>query len=311
MDFKLTTIGTSAAGPVPGRWASSLWLKVGKCGILIDCAEGTQIAMQELRIGWGSVDIILISHLHGDHIYGLPGLLTSWALNNRNRPLHIFGPEGLKTWLELTFSISHTGLPYPVEWHVVEPKSAPKEIFSNKVLSIKSIPLAHRVPTQGFLIKEHPRQPNIIPKAIEKYAIPHSAIRSIKAGEDFITTSGEKIPAILLTHPPASPRSFAYCSDTAYNPSLVPLLNEVDILYHEATFMADMVDQAKITGHSTSVQAAQIALEAQVGQLVLGHFSPRYGDLEPLLREAKSIFPATTLAEAGKVFEKSLPKRQA
>ncbi|MGH1437050.1 MAG: ribonuclease Z [Lewinella sp.] len=303
MDFKLTTLGTSAAGPVPGRWPSGQYLKTGKTGFLIDCGEGLQIALQRNGLGWGSIDVILISHLHGDHIYGLPGLLTSWGLNQRNTPLTIAGPPGLAPYLAAVFEHSHTGLPYPVKYTVVDPEQTPELVFEDKVVTVKTLPLSHRVPTVGYLIQEKPRPRTILSSAIQAYEIPYKDIPAIKAGGDYQEANGKLIPNAELTVDPPRARSFAYASDTCPNLELLPYIKGVDILFHEATFLNELKEQAKISGHSTAAQAAEVALAGEVKKLVLGHFSPRYGDLSPLLTEAQAIFPKTSLAKEGKVFD--------
>lgn len=303
MDFKLTTLGTSAAGPVPGRWPSGQYLKTGKTGFLIDCGEGLQISLQRNGLGWGSIDVILISHLHGDHIYGLPGLLTSWGLNQRNTPLTIIGPPGLAPYLATVFEYSHTGLPYPVNYIVVDPQQTPALVFEDKVVTVKTLPLSHRVPTVGYLIQEKSRPRTILGSAIETYQIPYKDIPAIKAGGDFQEVNGKLISNTELTVDPPPARSFAYASDTRPNLELLPYIKGVDILFHEATFLNNLKKQAEISGHSTAAQAAEIAFAGEVKKLVIGHFSPRYGDLGLLLTEAQTIFPNTSLAKEGKVFE--------
>jgi ribonuclease Z len=303
MDFRLTTLGTSAAGPVPGRWASGQYLKTGKTGFLIDCGEGLQVALQQHGLGWSSIDVLLISHLHGDHIYGLPGLLTSWGLNQRNTPLTIIGPADLAPYLDAVFGYSHTRLPFPVHYVVVDPEVTSTLVYQDAMVEVHTIPLDHRVPTVGYVIREKERPRTILGAAIQAYQIPYSAIPAIKEGADFQDASGKIIPNALLTHDPPPVRSFAYASDTRPNPAMLPYIIGVDILFHEATFLHELADQAALSGHSTARQAAEIATQAQAKQLILGHFSPRYGDLRPLLAEAQAVFPNTALAKEGKVFD--------
>lgn len=302
MDFKLTTLGTSAAGPIPGRWASGQYLKTGTTGVLIDCGEGLQIALQQHGLGWSSIDVILISHLHGDHIYGLPGLLTSWGLYQRNTPLTIIGPADLAPYLDAVFGYSYTRMPYPVHYIVVDAKVDRTLVYEDECIEVYTLPLSHRIPTVGYLVQEKERPRTILGTAIKEYQIPYKEIPAIKSGADYQAASGEVIPNALLTHDPPPIRSFAYASDTRPNPDLLPYIRGVDILFHEATFLHELVDQADLSGHSTARQAAEIAREAQVKQLIIGHFSPRYGDLRPLLAEAQAIFPNTALAKEGKVF---------
>lgn len=303
MDFKLITLGTSAAGPVPGRWPSGQYLKTAKFGFLLDCGEGIQIALQAQGIGWSAVDVLLISHLHGDHIYGLPGLLTSWGLNQRTAPLTIISPPGLEAYINAVLKASYSGLPFSINYIVADTQSCPEIVFEDKQLTVTTLPLVHRIPTVGYLIKEKERTRTMSGAAIQAHDIPYTAIPAIKAGGDFQTTAGAVIPNAALTLDPPASRSFAYCSDTAPNPDLISLITGVDILFHEATFLHELKEQAAASGHSTSRQAAEMALAAKAGQLILGHFSPRYGDLRPILEEAKQVFPASELAKEGKVFE--------
>lgn len=303
MDFQFTTLGISAAHPTPWRWASAHFLQTPGHGFLIDCAEGTQIALAKNGIGWSSIDTILISHLHGDHCYGLPGVLTSWALLKRDRPLQLIGPAGLQEFLETIFRLSYTGLPYNIEYVVVDPQTAPAVVYEDKKLTITTLPLEHRVPTTGYLVREKERPRTMRKEAIQEHNIPYQQIPTIKAGADFTTEDGTVIPNTVLTAPAPPTRSFAYCSDTVYLTALISTLKGVDLLYHESTFLHEMAEHAKISGHSTARQAAQIAQAAGVGELVLGHFSPRYLDLGPLLAEARTVFSATELAQEGRVFD--------
>lgn len=303
MVFALTTFGISAAGPIPGRWASAQYLRVGNKGCLIDCAEGTQIVLQQHGIGWSQIDVILISHLHGDHIFGLPGLLSSWALYQRDRALTIVAPPGLEEMLAAIFTHSQTGLPYPIHWVTAWPDATPQRVYATPRFEITTLPLAHRIPSVGYCVRELPLPRTILPEALQAYNIPTAAIRAIKAGGDYTAPDGSTVPNAALTTDPPPSRAFAYCSDTAPLPDVVPLIQGVDLLYHEATFTQEHAANAFATGHSTAQQAATIARDAQVKELVIGHFSHRYGSLLPLLDEARHTFPATHLAEEGRVFE--------
>lgn len=303
MDFSLLSLGISAAGPQRGRWPSGHVLTAGKQGFLIDCGEGIQIALQRQGIGWSSIQTILISHLHGDHVYGLPGLLTSWALLQRDQPLRIVSPPGLREMLTAVFEYSHTGLPFEVEWVIIDPAQASQLIIEDRHLRIYSIPLDHRIPAIGYLVCEQERLRTMRTAAIEQYQIPYQQIPAIKAGGDFTTPGGELIPNELLTDDPPRSRSFAYCCDTRFKPALSEQLRDVDLLLHEATFLHELKEQAEISGHSTAREAAELAQLAEAGQLVLTHFSPRYDDLTPLLEEAQAVFSNTLLAKEGRVFD--------
>lgn len=311
MDFKLITLGISAAGPVPGRWPSGQFLKTAKTGFLIDAGEGIQIAMQQHGIGWSSVDVILISHLHGDHIYGLPGLLTSWALNQRTAPLRIIGPPNIEAYLNSVFQYSHTGLPYPVSYQVVDTEQPHQLVFEDDTITVHTLPLKHRVPTVGYQVKEKSRPRTMRGDQIKAHHIPFSEIPAIKDGADYTKPDGTRIPNAELTFDPPPTRSFAYCSDTAPNEELIPYIEGVDLLFHEATFLHELQEQAAFSMHSTTIEAAQIAKAAAVGQLILAHFSPRYGNLAPFLKEARSVFPNTELAAEGKCFDLEYGGRKA
>lgn len=311
MDFSLTTLGVSAAGPLAGRWPSGHFFQTNRQGFLLDCGEGLQIALHRNSIGWSKIDVILITHLHGDHIYGLPGLLTSWALNQRTTPLTIVSPPGLEAVMNTVFQASHTGLPFEVTWAVVDPEAAPQLLLANKEITLHTLPLDHRVPAVGYLIREKERPRTFLAEKISQYDIPFQKIPAIKEGADFTTADGIVIPNNELTTSPPSARSFAYCSDTRYHESLIPHLAGIDMLLHEATFMHDMAEHALISGHSTAQQAAEIAKAASVQQLVLTHYSPRYLDLEPLLKEARAVFPQTELAEEGRTFRMRYQTRNA
>lgn len=302
MNFSLKTLGNSAVGPTPERWPSGHGLRTPAGGFLIDCGEGIQIALQRNGIGWGSVDRIFITHLHGDHVYGLPGLLTSWGLNQRDQPLTIYSPPGLRAMLEAVFRASHTGLPYAVEYLEIDPASAPQLIGETDSLQVSTLPMDHRVPTVGYLFRERPHPRTLRSEKIAEHGIPFQQIPDIKAGADFQKPDGQVIANAELTLAPPPPRALAYCGDTRFQPALAELVAEVDLLVHEATFLHEMVEQAQLTGHSTARQAAELAKAASVGRLVLTHFSPRYGDLQPLLNEARAVFPETYLAEEGRMF---------
>lgn len=303
MRFELTILGTSAALPAYNRFPSAQILNIQDQLFLIDCGEGTQMRMMEFGVKKNRIEQIFISHLHGDHVYGLIGLLTSFGLNNRTNPLTIFSPPGLEEIINIQFK--YTGgqnSPFPIHFKVLDPTQS-ETIFDNDLLSVTTLPLLHRIPTVGYLFreKEHPR--NILPEKIRAYQIPYTSIPAIKNGEDFQNLNGQIIPNTELTLAPRVPRTFAYCSDTAFNEALIPLIEGVDLLYHESTFCEDHQEQAKITMHSTAKQAATIAAKAKAGQLILGHYSARYKVLDCFLEEAQAIFSNTLLGKEGMVYE--------
>jgi ribonuclease Z len=281
-----------------GRHPSAQVVNIHEHHYLIDCGEGTQMQMTRYGIKRNKINQIFISHLHGDHVYGLVGLLTSYNLMGRKEKLEIFSPPGLETVMHATLEMSTTEINYPLVFHELDYKNQ-RKIFETDFLKVYSFPLIHRIPTCGFFFQEKPFPLNIRPEKIGAYQIPFSVIPDIKGGEDFLTKDGTIVPNKELTYPPTPPRSYAYCSDTIYTKSILPYIKGVDLLYHEATFLHDLVDHTDLTKHSTARQAAMIAQEANVDRLMLGHFSSRYPDLQPLLQEAKEVFPDSLLAIEG------------
>lgn len=300
--FELTILGNTSPFPAKGRLPTSQVLNINERLYLIDCGEGTQIRMDELGVRRMRIDRIFISHLHGDHYFGLFGLLGSYRVLRRQTPLHIHCPEGLQEMIELEARLSQAGeYPFPLYFHVNNPKRS-EPIADNKDITVHTIPLNHRIPTTGFLFREKPLPRNILKSAIKTYDIPYQVINDIKNGANFKLPNGKTIPNKQLTTPPPPPRSYAFCSDTAYHVPIVPIIKEVDLLYHEATFDEADGDQAAKKGHSSSIDAAKIARKAKVKRLLLGHFSSRYNNLEHLAEEASRLFPNTAIAEERKTF---------
>ncbi len=254
--------------------------------------------MRKFKIRFGKINHIFISHLHGDHTLGLFGLISTLVLLDRKSKLTIYAPPPLEEILFNHLEAFDITLPFTLQFSPLNCSSS-ERIYEDKILFVETIPLKHRVPTCGFLFKEKPRLKNIRKEMIEKYEIPIKKMKDIKEGADLSLESGEVIPNDKLTFPPDPPRSFAYCSDTLYTKDILTKIKGADLLYHEATFMHDMVDQARENFHSTGYQAAMLAKQAGVGKLILGHFSARYKDLNPLLQEAKTEFENTFLAEDG------------
>lgn len=298
MKFELTLLGTNAALPTPGRAPSGQSLLVHHRPYLIDCGEGTQLRLIECGVRHRRIRQIFISHLHGDHVFGLIGLLTSWQLSDRRDPVDVFAPQPLEAMIRVQLEASQTQLGYPLSFHQVDSKRHYR-LFEDRHVEVFSLPLDHRVPTTGYLFREKDRPNNIRPEKIEEYRIPVEKISAIKAGADFALPDGRRISHEELTVPAPPPRSFAYCSDTRFREALVPLLRKVDLLYHEATFLEEQADLADRTGHSTARQAAALAQAAEVGTLVLGHFSSRYGDVEQFAREARRLFPNSIAGKEG------------
>ena len=301
MQFDLTILGSSGAIAVYDRHPSAQILDHNGNHFLIDCGEGTQFRMNRFGIKRGKLDNIFISHLHGDHCYGLIGLLTSFNLNWREHPLNIYGPEGLKEIMDVHFKYAVTHLKFEINYHVII-ADTPRIIYEDHALEVETIVLKHRIPTTGFLFREKPGERKMISEKIKQYNIPYQQIPDIKKGMDFISENGSVIPNALLTHEPSPLRSYAYCSDTVFTESFVEQIKGVGLLYHEATFIEEHATRADETFHSTAKQAAKIAKKANAGKLLLGHFSARYENLDILLQEAREIFPETYLAAEGKVF---------
>ena len=293
---KLTILGCGSALPTRRYFPSAQILTLRDKQYLIDCGEGTQIRLRQMRITNTRFGHVFISHLHGDHCFGLIGMISSFGMLNRTADLHIHAHPDLETLLAPWLQYFCTELPFKVYFHAINPAKH-ELIFEDRSVSVYSIPLKHRVPTCGFLFEEKPRERNIIREMIDFYQIPVSGIYKIKQGDDFITADGEIIPNARLTKPPVSPKRFAYCSDTAFDESIIPIIEHVDCLYHEATFAEDELKRAAKTMHSTAKQAAEIAKQAKVKKLILGHYSARYLSQEIIYNEAKAIFPNTFLGE--------------
>ena len=269
---------------------------------MIDCGEGTQIQLRRSRIGFTKIQAIFISHLHGDHCFGLIGLISTFGMLGRTAPLSIYAPESLKSLLDEQMKLFCNGLEYKVEFHAVD-TTTNKVIYEYRSLVVESIPLVHRIHCSGFLFRERPTLPHIRRDMIDCFNIPISQINNIKAGADWTIEDGTLIPNSRLTTPADPPRSYAYCCDTRYMPNLHELVKDVDLLYHDSTYDSSCANRAKLYYHSTSQQAANVAREAHVGKLLLGHFSARYDNESAILNEAKAIFPNSILASEGKVIK--------
>lgn len=305
MKFELTILGNTSPFPSKGRLPTSQVLNFNERLYLIDCGEGTQIRLNELGIKRMKIDRIFISHLHGDHYFGLFGLLGSFRVLRRPTPLHIHAPAGLKELIEQIESLSGAGdFPFPIHFHINHPDESAL-IFENKELEIHTIPLSHRIPATGFLFQQKPLPRKMIKEKIKEYNIPYQQISMIKNGADFKTDTGKIIKNDELTLPPPPSKSYAFCSDTMYHPPIVPLIKGVDLLYHETTFTAADGDNAALKGHSTTLEAAQIAKAAEAKKLLIGHFSTRYNDseLEQLAEEARTIFENTEVGMEKRTFK--------
>jgi ribonuclease Z len=300
--MKLTILGSSSALPTSERYPSAHVLNVHERLFLIDCGEGTQMQLRKARIRFGKINHIFISHLHGDHIFGLYGLLSTFSLMGRVAPIHLYAPENYRGILISHLNDFDIHLSFEIDFVPLRGKE-PVQIMDDKHITATSFPLKHRVPSFGFIFREKPHERNIIKEKITEYKIPGVRIPAIKKGGDFITDNGQIIKNEELTIPPPEPLSYAYCSDTKYFSRLSSFLKGVTLLYHEATFDSTLAKLASITGHSTTLDAAKVAAEAKAGDLIIGHYSARYRTVAPLVEEARSIFPRTFPAIDGKTYE--------
>jgi ribonuclease Z len=302
VSFSLTILGSSSALPTSERFPTAQLLNVNERFFLIDCGEGTQMQLRRFRIRLGKIHHIFISHLHGDHTFGLFGLLSTFDLLGREERLHLYGPEGLEEMVLDHMKYYRNDPGYEIAFHRIQCRRS-ATIYEDKHIAVISLPLRHRVATCGFLFREKPAERNIRKNMIEQYDIGLKDIVRIKSGEDLITRDGEKISNADLTLPPYLQRSYAYCSDTRPNEDIIPLIRGVDLFYHETTFSHEDHALAHETYHCTTVQAADLASRAGAGRLLIGHFSSRYKDLSVLEEEARKVFPATTAVNDGDVFE--------
>jgi ribonuclease Z len=302
MALALTILGSNSAIPSLGRNPSAHLLSVNERLFLIDCAEGTQLQLRKFHIHFQRIVKIFISHMHGDHYFGLIGLLNTFHLLGRKEELHIYAPPELKEIIDLQLVSSMTVLNYPLYFHLITPNDY-NLVFEDENVAVHSFPLLHSVPTCGFIFRQKKQSRKIRREAVEELSIPLQDLKNIKNGADYTDDRGILHPNDTLTLDPPQPRSYAYCADTAYTESIIPYISECDLLYHEATFMKDMSKTAKEKFHSTTIEAAEIARKARVKKLLIGHFSARYDDLQPLLDEAKTIFPETFLAQDGAVLQ--------
>lgn len=299
--FEVHILGCGSALPTTRHNATSQIVRICNKQFMIDCGEGTQLQMRRSHIHFSFVNHIFISHLHGDHCFGLIGLISTFGLLGRTAPLHIYADPLLQRLMQPQLNFFCNGLKYPLHFHNID---ATKQavIYEDKSITVETIPLQHRIPCCGFLFKEKPKKRHMIASMIEYYNIPIHLRAGIKEGNDYTTTDGTIIPNSRLTTDADPSRSYAFCSDTLPCPGIAEQIKEVNLLYHEATFAEAEESRAKETFHSTARQAAQIAKAANVKQLVIGHFSSRYKDDEPLLKEAKEVFPATSLADEENIF---------
>lgn len=302
MTFKVTILGAASAKPSATRHQTSQLLCHAEQYFLIDAGEGVQSRMMRVGVNPMRLSAVFISHLHGDHVFGLFPMISSLGLMGRKVPLHIYAPHPFGEILEYHKRYFDAELPYEVIWHEVH-TTQHELLYENGVLEVWSIPLRHRVPTAGFLFREKPAGLNVSKEAIGRYGLGVAQITAAKRGEDVTLEDGRVVPNGELTYTPWEPRAYAYLSDTNYSGKAVSLIRGVDLLYHEATYADDMRREAKERGHSTTLQAARAAIESGAGKLIIGHFSSRYKDENLLLEECRGAFAESYLAEEYRTFE--------
>src|SRR5690554_1376453 len=298
----LTILGCYSATPRTFNNPTAQLLETKKHLFLIDCGEGTQVALRKSKVKFARVKQVYISHLHGDHFYGLIGLISTFQLLGREAELHIYGPVGIKEIILLQLKLGKARTSFPLYFHELSSTTS-EVLFEDESITVTTIPLNHRVYTNGFLFQEKAGDRKLDITKAEALHIDKSYYRKLKAGADVVNKKGKTIANSEVTFPPEPPTSYAYCSDTVYSPEIVPLIQGVSALYHEATFLEQHLHLCEKTKHSTAKQAAAIAKAAQVGKLILGHYSTRYNGLEDFKTEAQTVFPNTELADDYKVFQ--------
>jgi len=300
--MKLTILGCYAATPRSFTNPTAQVLDINNHLFMIDCGEGSQVELRRNKIKFSKIKHIFISHLHGDHCFGLVGLISTFRLLNRDTELHVYGPKGIKEIITLQLKLSSSWTNYPLYFHELESKES-QLIYEDDKVTVETIPLKHRIYTNGFLFKEKPGlRKLLINEAVERN-IDVALYQSLKMGKDVVNNDGETIANHLVTSEPDPPKSYAYCSDTMYYPEIIPQIKNATVLYHESTFLEENKELAEPTKHSTAIEAATIAKDAEVKNLILGHYSTRYGSILPFKSEAETVFPRVQLADDGKSFE--------
>jgi ribonuclease Z len=302
MNFSVLILGSSSATPTLRRHLSAQVVNVHEELFLVDCGEWTQMQLKYYHIRFQRINHIFISHLHGDHYLGLPGLIFTLHLLGRKTALHVYADPELENILGLHLKVSDTVLLYPLIFHPIEPGSS-GVIYEDDHVEVKSFPLLHKVPTHGFLFREKKGRRKIRKEALSGLAIPAPEYEKLKEGKDIILPGGITVPNEQLTSDPGPSRSYAYCSDTGFTDEYLQYIRGVDLLYHEATFMNDKMDNAREKMHSTTIDAATIAKKTGAKKLIIGHYSARYDELQPMLDETRSVFENSYLTEDGMIFE--------
>jgi len=300
--LKLTILGCYAATPRTLTNPTSQVLEIKNRLFLIDCGEGTQVQLRKNKIKFSKINHIFISHLHGDHLYGLIGTISTFSLLGRTTDLHVYGPKGIKELILLQLKLTESWTTYSLFFHELESKES-EVIFEDQKVIVKTIPLKHRIYTNGFLFQEKPGDRKLNVDAVQHYNIHTAYYQKIKGGGDVTLDDGTVIENAKLSFDPIPSMSYAFCSDTVYNEAIIPIIENVDVLYHESTFLESEGPLAAKTLHSTAKEAARIALKANAKQLVLGHYSTRYDGIERFKEEAETIFSNVLLGDDGVSFE--------
>lgn len=302
MSLRLTILGCHSATPRSTAHPSAQYLEINGEHLLIDCAEGTQMQLRKFGVKFSRIKHVFISHLHGDHFYGLIGLISTFSLLNRQNELHVYGPTGLKEIIQLQLKLSKSWIDYPLHFHELNSDKS-ELILDTAKIEVRTVPLRHRIYTNGFLFREKPAPRKLNMEVVSMHPeIDICDYQNLKDGKDFTDKHGKVLANAELTVDPPAPLSYAYCSDTTYSEAVAKLIHDVDLLYHESTFLEQHADLAETTRHSTAAQAAKIASMAGAKKLILGHFSSRYKDVNLFLQEALEYFADCELCEAGKVF---------
>ncbi len=300
--FQVQILGTSSAIPTQSRLPSAQVVTINDRHHLVDCGEGTQMQLLKYKVKLARLDAIFISHLHGDHVLGLPGLLNTLSMYERNFPMRLYAPASLENVLELIFDQTHSHLNYELEFIPTEDFNPGDIIYQTERYRVKLLPLEHKVFCRGFHFEEINKRPKFDFYKAKALDVPNSYFSLLKQGNSILLEDGRTITPDDVLKSPEPPLSFAYCSDTCYHEELIDYIRHTRLLYHEATFLHNLKHRAQATCHSTALEAGTIAKQAEVNQLLLGHYSARYRDLQPLLDEARSVFPDTSLAREGHVF---------
>ncbi|XZF12493.1 ribonuclease Z [Chitinophagaceae bacterium MMS25-I14] len=299
--MKVTILGNNSALPAFGRHPTAQIVSVSGGLIMLDCGEGTQIQMQRYGFRWRKLENIFISHMHGDHYFGLPGLINSMSLLGRTAPLHVFGPAPLQPIIQAILDVAETQLSFPYFFYPLPEGAA--VLTENEFFKVSCFPVEHRIPCHGFLVERKTRGRKINPELCRQYEIPAYFYDRLKDGEDYIQKDGSVVKNEWVTEEGPSPRKYAYCADTRYTESFLPYIMDADTIYHECTYTHDAVEKAEARYHSTARQAAELASKTNAKQLLLGHFSSKYKELDQFHTEASELFPNVFVTQEGAAYE--------